>query len=45
MGEIKEEKINKSTDEIEVESDEKEHGEKIEVDEEQLPSRAMAISS
>ena len=43
MGEIKEEKINKSTDEIEVESDEKEHGEKIEVDEEQLPSRAMAI--
>ncbi|WP_407643524.1 formate/nitrite transporter family protein [Buttiauxella massiliensis] len=43
MGEIKEEKINKSTNEIEVESDEKEHGEKIEVDEEQLPSRAMAI--
>ncbi|WP_233338043.1 formate/nitrite transporter family protein [Buttiauxella sp. S04-F03] len=43
MGEIKEEKINKSTDEIEVESDEKDHGEKIEVDEEQLPSRAMAI--
>ncbi|MCE0800793.1 formate/nitrite transporter family protein [Buttiauxella sp. S04-F03] len=40
---MKEEKINKSTDEIEVESDEKEHGEKIEVDEEQLPSRAMAI--
>lgn len=43
MGEIKEEKINKSTDEIEVESDEKDHGEEIEVDEEQLPSRAMAI--
>lgn len=43
MGEIKEEKINKSTDEVEVESDEKDHGEKIEVDEEQLPSRAMAI--
>ncbi|MCE0814077.1 formate/nitrite transporter family protein [Buttiauxella sp. W03-F01] len=40
---MKEEKINKSTDEIEVESDEKDHGEKIEVDEEQLPSRAMAI--
>nr|WP_151995336.1 formate/nitrite transporter family protein [Buttiauxella massiliensis] len=40
---MKEEKINKSTNEIEVESDEKEHGEKIEVDEEQLPSRAMAI--
>lgn len=43
MGEVKEEKIDKSTDEIEVESDEKDHGEKIEVDEEQLPSRAMAI--
>ncbi|MRT14211.1 hypothetical protein GJV07_18180 [Enterobacteriaceae bacterium RIT711] len=40
---MKEEKIDKSTDEIEVESDEKDHGEKIEVDEEQLPSRAMAI--
>ncbi|RJT26105.1 hypothetical protein D6029_06760 [Buttiauxella izardii] len=40
---MKEEKINKSTDEIEVESDEKDHGEEIEVDEEQLPSRAMAI--
>ncbi|SUW62809.1 Inner membrane protein yfdC [Buttiauxella agrestis] len=43
MGEVKEEKIDQSTDEIEVESDEKDHGEKIEVDEEQLPSRAMAI--
>lgn len=43
MDEIKEDKIDKSTDEIEVESDEKEHGEKIEVDEERLPSRAMAI--
>ncbi|MEW7311791.1 formate/nitrite transporter family protein [Buttiauxella gaviniae] len=43
MDELKEEKIDKSTDEIEVESDEKDHGEKIEVDEEQLPSRAMAI--
>ncbi|WP_034458916.1 formate/nitrite transporter family protein [Buttiauxella noackiae] len=43
MDELKEDKIDKSTDEIEVESDEKDHGEKIEVDEEQLPSRAMAI--
>jgi len=43
MDELKEDKINKSTDEIEVESDEKEHGEQIEVDEERLPSRAMAI--
>jgi len=43
MDEIKEDKIDKSTDAIEVESDEKDHGEKIEVDEERLPSRAMAI--
>ncbi len=43
MDELKEDKIDKSTDEIEVESDEKDHGEKIEVDEEELPSRAMAI--
>ena len=43
MDEIKEDKINKSSDGIEVESDEKDHGEKIEVDEERLPSRAMAI--
>lgn len=43
MDELKEDKIDKSTDEIEVESDEKDHGEKIEVDEEHLPSRAMAI--
>ncbi|RPH29553.1 hypothetical protein EHN07_05555 [Buttiauxella warmboldiae] len=40
---MKEEKIDKSTDEIEVESDEKDQGEQIEVDEENLPSRAMAI--
>ena len=43
MDEIKEDKINKSSDGIEVESDEKDNGEKIEVDEERLPSRAMAI--
>ncbi|WP_312229960.1 formate/nitrite transporter family protein [Pseudescherichia sp.] len=47
MDELKEEKINKDSDElsedIEVESEENERGEEIEVDEEQLPSRAMAI--
>lgn len=47
MDELKEEKINKDSDElsedIEVESEENERGEDIEVDEEQLPSRAMAI--
>ncbi len=47
MDELKEEKINKESDElsedIEVESEENERGEEIEVDEEQLPSRAMAI--
>jgi len=37
------EKIDKHSDEIEVESDEKRRGEKIELDEERLPSRAMAI--
>lgn len=30
------------SDEREVESEEKQHGEKIEVDEERLPSQAMA---
>jgi len=47
VDELKEEKINKESDElsedIEVESEENERGEEIEVDEEQLPSRAMAI--
>ena len=48
MDELKEEKINKDSEalaeeEIEVESEENERGEEIEVDEEQLPSRAMAI--
>ncbi|ELY2671257.1 formate/nitrite transporter family protein [Cronobacter sakazakii] len=37
-----EEKIDEA-DELEVESEEKESGEEIEVDEEELPSRAMAI--
>ncbi|MCL5498255.1 formate/nitrite transporter family protein [Escherichia coli] len=40
---MKDEKIDKHTDEIEVESEEKIGGEQIEVDEERLPSRAMAI--
>ena len=43
MDELKHEKIDEHTDEIEVESEEKDRGEKIEVDEEHLPSRAMAI--
>lgn len=37
------EKIDKHSDEIAVESDEKKRGEKIELDEDRLPSRAMAI--
>ncbi|MBB1201740.1 hypothetical protein EGM70_15740 [Enterobacteriaceae bacterium 89] len=43
MGDINKEKIDRHTDELEVESDEKRRGEKIEVDEDSLPSRAMAI--
>lgn len=43
MGNSAEEKIDKHSEEIEVESDEKLRGEKIEVDEDRLPSRAMAI--
>lgn len=43
MGDVVEEKIDKHTEEIEVESDEKQRGEEIEVDEDRLPSRAMAI--
>jgi len=43
MDKIAEEKIDKHSEEIEVESDEKLRGEKIEVDEDRLPSRAMAI--
>jgi len=40
---IEEEKIDQHSDDINVESEEKERGEEIEVDEERLPSRAMAI--
>ena len=43
MDKIGEDKINESSDELEVESEEKESGEEIELDEEELPSRAMAI--
>jgi formate/nitrite transporter FocA (FNT family) len=43
MDKLQEDKIDKSTDEIEVESEEKSSGEDIDVDEEHLPSKAMAI--
>ncbi|MFW0765235.1 formate/nitrite transporter family protein [Trabulsiella odontotermitis] len=43
MPQPKNDKIDKHTDDLEVESDEKLQGKKIELDEEQLPSRAMAI--
>ncbi|WHP32694.1 formate/nitrite transporter family protein [Trabulsiella odontotermitis] len=43
MPQLKNDKIDKHTDDLEVESDEKLQGKKIELDEEQLPSRAMAI--
>ena len=36
-------KIDHHSDELEVESEEKASGKKIEVDEDRLPSRAMAI--
>jgi len=43
MKEIKEENIGGQDDEVEVESEEKSRGEEIEIDEDRLPSRAMAI--
>lgn len=43
MGNFDNDKIDRHTDELEVESEEKRRGEKIEVDEDRLPSRAMAI--
>ncbi|WP_318357414.1 formate/nitrite transporter family protein [Enterobacter sp.] len=43
MDELKEDKIDKHSDEIEVESEENSRGEDIEMDEDHLPSRAMAI--
>ncbi|HDR2549870.1 formate/nitrite transporter family protein [Enterobacter ludwigii] len=43
MKEVGEEKIGESNEEIEIESEEKERGEEIEINEDRLPSRAMAI--
>lgn len=43
MDKFSEEKIYQHSDELEVESEEKQRGKKIEVDEDRLPSRAMAI--
>lgn len=43
MNDIKKDKIDRHSDELEVESDEKLTGTKIELDEDRLPSRAMAI--
>lgn len=43
MNDIEKEKIDRNSDELQVESDEKLEGKKIEVDEDRLPSRAMAI--
>ena len=43
MNDIEKEKIDRHSDELEVESEEKMSGKKIELDEDRLPSRAMAI--
>ena len=43
MNDIENEKIDRHSDELQVDSDEKLEGKKIEVDEDRLPSRAMAI--
>ncbi|WP_054179341.1 formate/nitrite transporter family protein [Trabulsiella odontotermitis] len=43
MPQPKDDKIDKHTDDLKVESDEKLQGKEIELDEERLPSRAMAI--
>ena len=43
MDNLKDDKIDAHSDELEVESEEKQSGKKIEIDEERLPSRAMAI--
>lgn len=43
MNDIEKEKIDQHSDELEVESEEKLKGKKIELDEDRLPSRAMAI--
>ncbi|GHD89738.1 membrane protein [Pseudocitrobacter faecalis] len=43
MDNLKDDKIDAHSDVLEVESEEKQSGKKIEIDEERLPSRAMAI--
>ncbi len=43
MDEIKKETLDRHNDDLAVESEEKQQGKKIEVDEDRLPSRAMAI--
>ncbi|UYW74231.1 formate/nitrite transporter family protein [Pseudocitrobacter faecalis] len=43
MDNLKDDKIDAHSNELEVESEEKQSGKKIEIDEERLPSRAMAI--
>lgn len=43
MNDIENEKIDRHSDELQVDSDEKLEGKKIEVNEDRLPSRAMAI--
>ncbi|MEG7487777.1 formate/nitrite transporter family protein, partial [Enterobacter hormaechei] len=43
MKDINEEKIGENNEELEIESEGKDRGEEIEVDEDRLPSRAMAI--
>lgn len=43
MDKLNNDKIDRHSDELEVESEEKQRGKKIELDEDRLPSRAMAI--
>lgn len=43
MDSLNDDKINRHSSDLEVESEEKQSGKEIEVDEDRLPSRAMAI--
>lgn len=43
MDSLNDDKINRHSSDLEVESEEKQSGKEIEVDENRLPSRAMAI--
>lgn len=43
MDSLNDDKINRQSSDLEVESEEKQSGKEIEVDEDRLPSRAMAI--